>query len=388
MVRADSDRRISQEGGNPMPHISRRQLLRRLAALACGAASLDVLAACTSAPAPGALSGPVDTVAAPTETVAPSAKPTSTPPERTATPKPEIVRAYPDGPSTTVHTRHSGVWDGDALVPGALRQMLDASITALTGLSDARTAWAALFRPHERIAIKVNVFRNSLVWTHLALVDALAGSLQEAGIPGEQIVVYDHLTSEFETAGYPVNEGGPGMQCYGSDSRHTGGWTVAGKPVSLSNALLECDALINVPVLKRHAMSGLSFALKNHFGTVSSPESLHSPLDRCIAELNAVPAIRDRTRLIIGDALGICLQTEAAWPFWREEVPGDSLLLSYDPVAVDTLGLKLFSEALAASGGNPVPVQGRSAGWLAIAAELGLGTNDEANMDLVEVALE
>lgn len=372
-----------------MPHVSRREFLRRVAALACGAATLDTLVGCTSAPAPSATPAPTAALAAPSQTPPPTEAPTptSTPAGRPVAPKPDVVKAYPQGPSTVVHTRHAGVWDGDTLVLGVVRQMLDASITSLTGLDDASSAWAALFRPNERIAVKVNVFRNSLVWTHLTLVEALTAALQEAGIPGEQILVYDYLTSEFETAGYPVNEGGSGVQCYGSDGRHTAGWTVAGRRVSLSNVLLDCDALINVPILKAHTMAGLSFALKNHFGTVESPASLHTPLSQCIAELNAVPAIRDRTRLIIGDALGICLRALGSWPYWRDAIRGDSLLVSCDPVAVDTLGLKLFSEALAAAGGNPAPAQGRTQPYLDMAAELGLGTNDEANMDLVEVAL-
>jgi hypothetical protein len=58
-----------------------------------------------------------------------------------------VVKTHPDVWSKVVHAHHEGVWDGENLVPGALRQMLDASITELTGLSDAREAWAALFRP-------------------------------------------------------------------------------------------------------------------------------------------------------------------------------------------------------------------------------------------------
>ena len=369
--------------------VSRRGLLRRLFALAGTAIGAEWLAACSPAAQPTPTQPPTAVPPTVPPTLTPVPAPTGTPTPKPVPSKPEIVKAYPDGPSTVVHTRHPKVWDGENLVPGALRQMLDASITALTGLSDARTAWAALFQPHERIAVKVNVFRNSLVWTHLALVDALTDSLRGAGVPGEQIVVYDHLTSEFETAGYPVNEGGPGVQYYGSDGRHTGGWTVAGRPVRLSNVLLECDALINVPILKVHGMSGISYALKNHYGTVSAPQDLHAPrLNMSIAELNALPAIRDRTRLVIGDALAICLQGADSWPYWREAAPSDSILLGYDPVAVDTLGLQLFSQALSASGGDPTVAQAKAGAWLAAAAEAGVGTNDEANIDLIGVALE
>jgi hypothetical protein len=48
------------------------------------------------------------------------------------------------------------VWDGEALAPEAIRQMLNASLTELTGLNDAGEAWVSLFNPGERIAIEVN----------------------------------------------------------------------------------------------------------------------------------------------------------------------------------------------------------------------------------------
>jgi len=64
--------------------------------------------------------------------------------------------APPAEPSTVVRAHHTGVWNDDILVPEAIRQMLGASITALTGLDNATEAWASLFKPGERIAIKVN----------------------------------------------------------------------------------------------------------------------------------------------------------------------------------------------------------------------------------------
>ncbi len=362
-----------------MSQLSRRRFLLRLAALACSAIAGRSLVACRPAPDPTATSLP------PTETPlpAPSTTPTFAPPP----PRPEVIRFHPDTPSTVVHARHSGVWQGEDLFPGALRQMLDASITALTGLRDARAAWAALFRPNERIAIKVNAFQNSLVWTHAPLVSALTDCLQDAGVPAEQIVIYDQLNMELKKAGFAVNEDGPGVRCRGNRYEYTAGGKAGGVPAKLCNVLWSCDALINVPILKTHSMSGISFALKNHYGTASSPQSLHSPLSRCIAELNALPAIKDRTRLVIGDALGVCVQQEGSWPYWREAKRGDSILVSYDPVAVDTLGLRLFSEALTANGGDPQWAKDKANAWLKLAAELGVGTNDQANMKLVELPL-
>ncbi len=371
-----------------MATLSRRQLLRRSATLAAGAILADLLAACGSAPTP--TPEPAAAPAAPpTETPWPTAEPTAVPtPMPTVRPRPEAIKWYPDVPSTVVRTRHPGAWDGDKLLPEVARRMLDASITALTGLTDVKAAWASLFRPDERIAIKVNAFQNSLIWTNVPLVSAVTDSLQEAGIPAEQIVLYDAGGWELKAAGFTVNEGGPGVQCIGVDSRTTGGWKTTTAPVRFGDVLLGCDALINMPILKSHSMSGITFALKNHYGSVSNPGSLHPMLARTISQLNALPPIKDRSRLIIGDMLKMCLKEAGSWPYWRETTLGDTIVVSYDPVAVDTLALRMFSETISGTDLNPAPAQGKANPWLAASAELGLGTNDDKNIKLVEVALE
>jgi hypothetical protein len=301
--------------------------------------------------------------------------------------RPEVVKFYPDAPSRVVHTRHAGVWNGKELAPEALRQMLDASITRLTGLNDAQEAWQALFRPEERIVIKVNAFRNSLIWTHPALVMAVTKSLQEAGIPGEQIVVFDYYTSELKEAGYAVNQSGPGVRCYGTDGNYTGGWKARSVSVELSNIVLGCDALINIPVLKSHALSGISFALKNHYGSVSLPGSLHSRVGAIMAGLNALPPIKDRTRLVIGDALTACLRYKNSFPYWDSDWTGDSILMSFDPVAHDTVGLQILSQLLANDEGNSAGMMLRATPCLQHSVELGLGTNDLNHIDVVELTL-
>jgi hypothetical protein len=299
----------------------------------------------------------------------------------------EIMKIYPDRPSKVVRARHAGVWSGDTLVPEAIRQMLDLGITQLTGLSDARQAWRALFDASERVAIKVNAFRNSIIWTHVPLVMAVTECLQEAGVPAEQIVIFDYYTTELEEAGFPVNQDGPGVRCYGTDISYTEGFEVVGTPIKLSDIVVNCDALINVPILKSHGIAGISFAMKNHYGTLENPGALHygKYIERGMAELNALPPIKDHTRLTIGDTLTVNLRGRNSWPYWRDAVTGDAILMSFDPVAHDTVGLQTFVQLLAADGGEPASATARATPWLAGGAEVGLGTDDMSHIELVEV---
>ena len=365
--------------------LSRKSFLRLAAASLGALVGSPLLSACDQVFARGPTSTPMPTATAtsiPTATVPP------TPTSRPIPPLPEIVRIYPAVSSRVVQTHHSGVWSDKQLVPNVLRQMLDASITKLTGLNDAQEAWKALFRPNERIAIKVNAFSNSIIWTHVPLVTAVTQALQEAGIPPEQIVLYDLFTHELETAGYPINPDGPGVRCYGSDNLYnTPKVRVMGVPISLSDSLTGCDALINMPVLKAHMMAGITFAMKNHYGSYKDPLLLHGVQMKEVAALNALPEIKNRTRLIIGDALAANLKWANSWPYWKEDWVGDSIFMSFDPAAHDTLGLKLLTSELDKIGGNSQALVRMAEPALIYAAELGVGTNDPAQIDFVETRL-
>jgi uncharacterized protein (DUF362 family) len=314
--------------------------------------------------------------------------------------RPEIVRFWPDVPSKIVRARHSGAWtgtpqgvveDNDLLVPEVLREMLDTAITELTGLDTAGEAWAALFNPDEQIAIKINTFgcgRGSTeVWTYIPLAMAVAQALQDAGIPAEQIVIFDRLAEELIGAGYTINQDDPGVRCYGT-SRYTKGWRIANGNVGLSDILLGCHALINLPVLKAHGIGGLSFAMKSHYGTFDRPQDFHhAQIKRAIADLNALAPIQQRTRLIIGGALAAATTPRGSRPYWRMDAVGDSILMGFDPVAFDTIGLQMLAE-MAKISGEHFPEASRLANpWLQNATELGLGTNDQSNINLVEVNL-
>ena len=278
-----------------------------------------------------------------------------------------------------VVVRHAGASSGpDDIAADVVKQMLDAAIIELTGIDDAQRAWHTLFDPTERIAIKVNTI--SRYTTSVPLAYAVAEKLQAIGVVAENMVIFDRRTDELQRSGYTINENGPGVRC-----RATGGYRepreVAGTTQRLSDILLDCDALINLPLLKQHDFSGLTFAMKNHYGSIDRPSAMH--FDHCdpgIAELNALPEIRNRTRLIIGDVLRMCPIN------WNQAVVENALMMSFDPVAHDYIGMQILTSWLSANGGNPVGITGR-AKHLATAAALGLGTNNPAHIDWQELAL-
>jgi hypothetical protein len=83
--------------------------------------------------------------------------------------------AVPDSSRSKVIVTRGGVWWEGALEPDLLRVMIDASIASLIGLRDDDAAWASLFAPHERIAIKVN--------TRMASAEVLGNAILMSSYP-------------------------------------------------------------------------------------------------------------------------------------------------------------------------------------------------------------
>jgi hypothetical protein len=230
---------------------------------------------------------------------------------------------------------------------------------------------------------------NAIYWTHVPLVDAVTQRLVSAGLKPENILVYDRDTFELVGAGFQTNKDGPGVRCAGSEGRFSRLEKIGSYQVNLSELIYDVDALINMPVLKTHSLAGFTFGLKNHYGTFDAPGAYHGSqsLVEAVAGLSALPVIKDRTRLVIGDALTACLRESLSWPYWNSAQTGDSIFMSFDPVAHDAAGLEHFAGLLEADGGDTQFARKRSGEWLALAAELGVGTNDLSQIEILEEKL-
>jgi hypothetical protein len=327
--------------------------------------------------------------AAPSATAMPTLTPTSTPLPTEPPPTPtsvvavpgwqDLVAHYPQtGQSVVSVIRHDGVWDGDQILENVVLQMLDAAIVQLTGLGDAVAAWAMLFGPGETIGIKVNTI--SRYTTTPTVAYGVARRLQEAGVPAEQIVLFDRQEWELSSRGFQINQDGPGVRCRGAK-----GWTdtlsVAGTSQQVHDVLVSCDALINIPALKSHGDAGFTSALKNHYGSISHPGQMHGGYcNPYIAELNAAPVIRDKTRLIVGDFLRSCPYS------WNQMTKENLIAMSFDPVAHDTVARQVLVDRRTADGRTADDIVQKGI-HLETAFELGLGA-DAAHSEVKRTILE
>jgi len=291
-----------------------------------------------------------------------------------------LTARWPTAPaSRVVRVRHERVWAGDEPDLAVVLEMLDAGVGALTNSSDTASVWQTLFDPAERVLLKVNCIAAGGP-TQPAVTYAVAERLQDAGVAPDNILIFDRLDYELDEAGYSLNDGGPGVQCRGT--RGIGSELVLTQAtVRFSQELDEYDAIVNIPTPKQHDISGVSVSLKNHYGSINRPSALHgNGCDPGIAELNAHETIRSKTRLIVGAALNITPGD------WNRPERGDSLLLSFDPVALDTVARDMLVQRRKESE-RSTDYLVRQSIHLATAQMLNVGATDPGRIDLREVAL-
>ena len=278
--------------------------------------------------------------------------------------------------------RNNAIDDLDKVNADAVKQMVNQAVMKLVGAASPEAAWKKLFGPQDVVTVKVNCCFGPGACTHPEVTAAVVAGLVSAGVPEHAITVWDRSDGDLAKCGYEINKG-DGVQCVGTgwEAQPTQNGSVSAK---LATVLTKPQntALVNVPVLKMHSMPGITLAMKNHYGSVQKPDALHG--NRCdpfIADLNAVPAIRDKTRLIIVDALrpvgdgGPAANPGATWTY-------GAILAATDPVAMDTVGCKILDEWRATKGMAPIAPQ---AHYIRTAAQKGLGVDDPARIEVVDV---
>ena len=278
-----------------------------------------------------------------------------------------------------------------ALKADVARELVDAAVGRLLGEKNPTDAWKRLVKAKDTVGIKVNCLAGTRLSTQIEVVRAIAHGVRRAGVPAKRIVVFDRKRNDLVRARYPVDDRDE-FVCIGND-HPTYGFSrrepliMQGVVGSLFSRLVTryCSAIINVPVLKDHDLSGVSLALKSFFGVIHNPNKYHlRGLHQAIADVNRVEAVRRKTILHLCDAtFGCCHTGPTPSPRWLERL--GAVYAARDPVALDyTLWQKI--EELRKIKSLPSLVGSkREPQHIALAAKAELGTNDPKRIQLLSV---
>jgi len=241
--------------------------------------------------------------------------------------KSHAVEKYPHWGEVVI-IRDENATQGPDVNFKVVQSMLDEAIQAFT----KGGGWPSLipsYKTGETVGIKVNC-QIPLISTQWKVVGAVIRGLVGMGIPQKNIVIWDadSESMKYTTMGW-VRGVFREIRLTTTDKLKdpfdpSKSMEIMGNRTCLSRLLTEADHLINVPVLKNHFEAGVTFALKNHVGSGGEnmknrqkifhhpPEAgnrVHQilgrgkPIAESIALINTAPDIKNKTRLIVGDAI-------------------------------------------------------------------------------------
>jgi hypothetical protein len=196
--------------------------------------------------------------------------------------------------------------------PAVLGRMLDDMITRATGERTPRAAWLSLFKPSDTIGI---VATTAVIPTHPELVEAIRQRLVEAGIPRQQI----------------------------RDAQRS------------VETMRASTALLSLPSLKAHWLTGIGTVLKNYIMASGQPNRYHEGNSVNLGEVWSRPEVAGKTRLVLVDALRpLCDKGPQPDPRYMWDYRG--LIAGTDPVAVETIALRIIMQKRQALRGEPWPL--------------------------------
>jgi len=247
-----------------------------------------------------------------------------------------------------VLVRDAGVLDTDGrLSPSVVARMLDDAVVALFEAKDSATVWGRLVSSADIVGIKSNE------WAKLPTPPEIEAVLKQrvlkTGVPEKNISIGDR--------------------------------DVLDDPV-----FRRATALINVRPLRTHHWSGIGGCIKNYVQFVPAPSEYHDEYCTPLGSIWNKDLVKGKTRLNILVVLhplfhGIGPHHYDRSYSWRY----CGILVGVDPVAVDTIGLKLIEAKRREYFKEERPLTPPAIHVARADTTWGIGTSDLAKIELVKL---
>lgn len=251
--------------------------------------------------------------------------------------------------SKVVLVRHPDALDEDHKPnPEVIARMLDDAVKELTGVDDPVEAWRRIVKPDDLVGIKTNVW--AYMPTPKEVEDAIRKRVMDAGVPEERIRMDDR------------------------GARRT---------------LADCTALINARPLRTHHWAGIGGCLKNYIPFSDYPPRYHPNACADLGHIWTLPIVKGKTRLNVLVVLRPLFHGRGPHHFnpkylWDYK----GLLVSFDPVAVDAVGVRLLTLKRKEYFGEDIPFPNLTHHVIYADVKYKLGVSDLKRIDLVKIGWE
>jgi len=241
--------------------------------------------------------------------------------------------------SVVAIARSAQALTGDGQVDTSVTaEILRTSVAQAVGTGSAQEAWKKLFQQTDIIGIVTSKAVNP---THMEIVDLIKADLKAAGVP----------EANFRLPGRDVE------------------------------VVKQCTALICLPALKAHWLTGIGTVLKNYIMFSGKPSSYHNEDSAKLGEIWNLEFIKGKTRLTLIDALQpTCDKGPQVDPRYRWVYGG--IIASVDPVAAEAVGLRIIQAKRDEIKGEPWPLSPPPLCVEAADKQYGLGTSDPTKIQI------
>jgi uncharacterized protein (DUF362 family) len=289
-----------------------------------------------------------------------------------------------------VIVKAGNLWTSTGAVdPAVVTKMFARGFALLTGEKDDTRAVSSLFRPDDRVGIKVNTIGGKVLSTRPDVALPLASWLSRNGLQDKNLFIWDRTTRELRDAGYATSAGRTGIKVFGTDTDGVGYETglVSHLGVGSLYSKIQTEfatASISLAILKDHGLAGVTAGMKNYFGAIHNPNKYHDfHCNPFVAEVFDAPPVKAKHKVSIIDALVVQYHKGPSYHArWAAKYGG--LIFGLDPVAADSIGWSII-ERLRADGGLPtLKEEGREPAYLATAEKMGLGRVGLGSIETVE----
>jgi hypothetical protein len=231
---------------------------------------------------------------------------------------------------------------GDKIDGAVVQEMIDTALKQFSGEMDTARAWARFIRPEDTVGVKFTRCDYMRVHTEQETIDAVVKRVGESGVPKGRIFAQD-----------------------------------GGLPFA------KCTALINVPSVKVHTLTGIAVSMKNYINFASQPSKYHAPSTN-LGEIFLSRDVKGKTRLIIVDMLrpyfgpGPQINPLHRWNYY-------GIMVGTDPVAIDSTCLRLCQAKRNLFKGEDWPITPPPDFITYADKNLKLGTSDPARIKLIKL---
>jgi len=231
--------------------------------------------------------------------------------------------------------------------PEVIQKMLDDAVTTLLGENDPIKAWKMLIKPNDIVGIKTNVW--NYIPTGEAVEQALKRRVMDAGVPEDSISIDD-------------------------------------RGVLVNPIFKKATALVNARPARSHHWAGMGSCIKNYITFVPVPSDYHPDTCSNLATIWYLRQVKDRTRLNVLVMLTPLFHGIGPHHYSKEytwEYKG--LIVSRDPVAADSTGLRILQAKRRQYFGEDRPMQPTPHHIFLADAKHHLGVSNPDQIELVKL---